>query len=179
MHLSSRINWAIVKLDQFFGLDESRGSFWATFTFSTFLPEHSFMLKSYRVGWGGVVVAHVILVSAQVPLVLTLGLWTLGLRTWAWQFPIQTTNNYGINQETYSIFLQSEYIFFRNILNPFRGSLKEFASSTRTVQTESEAESPLHNNQSSDSRKRKYLPKKCINSTRKNKLFLSSECGLS
>ena len=26
-----------------------------------------------------------ILVSAQVPLVLTLGLWTLGLRTWAWQ----------------------------------------------------------------------------------------------
>ena len=31
-------------------------------------------------GW--VVVAHVILVSAQVPLVLTLGLWTLGLRTW-------------------------------------------------------------------------------------------------
>ena len=25
----------------------------------------------------------VILVSAQVPLVLTLGLWTLGLRTWA------------------------------------------------------------------------------------------------
>ena len=33
------------------------------------------MLKSY--GWGGVVaVAHVILVSAQVLLVLTLGLWT-------------------------------------------------------------------------------------------------------
>ena len=45
------------------------------------------MLKSY--GWdgggggGGGVVAHMILVSAQVPLVLTLGLWTLGLRTWA------------------------------------------------------------------------------------------------
>ena len=39
------------------------------------------MLKSY--GWdgggGGGVVAHVILVSAQVPLVLTLGLWTLDL----------------------------------------------------------------------------------------------------
>ena len=36
------------------------------------------------IGWGGgVVVAHGILVSAQVPLVLTLGLWTLGLRTWA------------------------------------------------------------------------------------------------
>ena len=33
------------------------------------------------VGW----VAHVILVSAQVLLVLTLGLWTMGLRTWAWQ----------------------------------------------------------------------------------------------
>ena len=31
------------------------------------------------------VVAHVILVSAQVLLDLTLGLWTLGLRTWAWQ----------------------------------------------------------------------------------------------
>ncbi len=30
-------------------------------------------------GW----VAHVIIVSAQVPLVLNLGLWTLGLRTWA------------------------------------------------------------------------------------------------
>ena len=27
--------------------------------------------------------SDVILVSAQVPLVLTLGLWTLGLRTWA------------------------------------------------------------------------------------------------
>ena len=39
------------------------------------------MLKSY--GWGGGVVewvvAYVIIVSAQVPLVLTLGLWTLGL----------------------------------------------------------------------------------------------------
>ena len=71
-----------------FWLDESRGSFWATFTIRTFLPEHSFMLKSYR--WGGWV-AHMILVSAQVPLVLTLGLWTLGLWTlglwtWAWQF---------------------------------------------------------------------------------------------
>ena len=32
------------------------------------LPEHSFMLKSYGVGgWGGWVVAHVILVSAQGP----------------------------------------------------------------------------------------------------------------
>ena len=34
---------------------------------------------------GGGVVAYVIIVSAQVPLVLTLGLWTLGLRTRAWQ----------------------------------------------------------------------------------------------
>ena len=34
-------------------------------------------------GVGGGVVAHVIIVSSQVPLVLTLGLWTLGLRTWA------------------------------------------------------------------------------------------------
>ena len=40
------------------------------------------MLKSY--GWVVVVVvAHVILVSAQVLLVLTLGLGTLELRTWA------------------------------------------------------------------------------------------------
>ena len=40
------------------------------------------MLKSYGwvVGWwGGGVVAHVILVSAQVLTVLTLGLWTLDL----------------------------------------------------------------------------------------------------
>ena len=35
------------------------------------LPEHSFMLKS------------LIIVSAKDPLDLTLGLWTLGLRTWA------------------------------------------------------------------------------------------------
>ena len=34
------------------------------------------------VGWGGVV-AHEIIVSAQVLSILTLGLWTLGLRTWA------------------------------------------------------------------------------------------------
>ena len=41
------------------------------------------MLKSYRVGWGGVVwcgvVAHEILVSAQGPLVLGLGVLGLGL----------------------------------------------------------------------------------------------------
>ena len=56
----------------------------AIFTFGTLLPEPSFMLKSYGVGGGVVVVvvvAHVILVSAQVLLVLNLGLWTLGLRT--------------------------------------------------------------------------------------------------
>jgi len=40
------------------------------------------MLKSYG-WWGGGVVAYVIIVSAQVPLVLTLGLWTLGHWTWA------------------------------------------------------------------------------------------------
>ncbi len=39
------------------------------------------MVKSYGVDGG--VVAHVIIESAQVLLVLTLGLWTLGLRTWA------------------------------------------------------------------------------------------------
>ena len=52
-------------------LDESMGSFWATFTFSTFLPEHSFMLKSLWFDFS---------VSPS-PLVLTLGLWTSGLRT--------------------------------------------------------------------------------------------------
>ena len=40
------------------------------------------MLKIY--GW----VAHVIIVSAQVLSVLTLGLWTLGLRTRAWQLDL-------------------------------------------------------------------------------------------
>ena len=51
------------------------GSFRATFTISTFLPEHSFMLKSYGV------VAHKILVSAPVPWIGDLGLgdWGLGL----------------------------------------------------------------------------------------------------
>ena len=41
------------------------------------------MLKSsgWVVGWVVLVAAHVITVSAQVPLVLTLGLWT-----WAWQY---------------------------------------------------------------------------------------------
>ena len=45
MSLISLSTWSI------FWLDESRGSFWATFTNSTFLPEHSFILKSY--GWVG------------------------------------------------------------------------------------------------------------------------------
>ena len=34
-------------------------------------------------GGARVYASLVILVSAQVPLVMTLGLWTLGLRTWA------------------------------------------------------------------------------------------------
>ena len=37
------------------------------------------MLKSYRVGWWGGVVAHKILVSAQGPLVLRLRVWGQGL----------------------------------------------------------------------------------------------------
>ena len=37
-------------------------------TNSTFLPEHSFMLKSYRWWGGGVVVAHKILLSAPAPI---------------------------------------------------------------------------------------------------------------
>ena len=79
-----------IKLSSDCQLDETRGSFWVTFTFCTFLPEHSFMLKSW--GWGGGVVAHVIIVSAQVLLILTLGLWTLGLRTRAWQFSLDMKN---------------------------------------------------------------------------------------
>ena len=43
---------------------------------STFQLEHSFMLKSYRVG-GGWVVAYKILVSAPVP--IWIGIWGLGL----------------------------------------------------------------------------------------------------
>ena len=34
-----------------FWLGEPRGSFWDSFTISTFWPEHSFMDKSYRVVW--------------------------------------------------------------------------------------------------------------------------------
>ena len=47
MSLISMSTWSI------FWLGEPRGSFWDTFTFCTFLPEHSFMLKSYG-WWGGV-----------------------------------------------------------------------------------------------------------------------------
>ena len=61
----------------FFWLDELRGSFLVTFTISTFYRSTS---KCLKVISGGGVVAHVILVSAQV---LTLGLWTLGLETLA------------------------------------------------------------------------------------------------
>ena len=85
--------WSHCPPGQFFGLDESRGSFWATFTFSTFLPEHSFLLKSYRwemsrrlcgewaggyvVGW----VAHGILLSPKSlwSWLWDFGLWDLGL----------------------------------------------------------------------------------------------------
>ena len=41
----------------------------------TLLPEHSFMLKSYR--WVGWVVAHKTLLSAPVP--IGIGIWGLGL----------------------------------------------------------------------------------------------------
>ena len=44
-------SWSYCPPDQFFWLDGSRGSFWNTFNFSTFLPEHSFILKSYVRGW--------------------------------------------------------------------------------------------------------------------------------
>ena len=74
--LFSLSTWSI------FWLDESMGSFWAIFIFCTFLPEHSFMLKSYWwVGWGGVVVAHVIIVSAQSK---ELGFWFFRLRVRIW-----------------------------------------------------------------------------------------------
>ena len=46
--------------------------------------DHSWCQTILLVRGDGVgLVAHVIIVSAQVPLVLTLGLWTLGLQTWA------------------------------------------------------------------------------------------------
>ena len=42
------------------------------------------LLSFYKLGLNyKLLLEHVILVSAQVPLVLTLGLWTLGLPTWA------------------------------------------------------------------------------------------------
>ena len=50
-------------------------------TISTFLLEHSFMLKSYRVG--GWWVAYKILLSAQSP---GFGTWDLGIGDRAWQF---------------------------------------------------------------------------------------------
>ena len=48
------------------------------------------MLKSYRVGWGGGVVAHKILLSAPVPWIGDLGLgdWGLGLDNFNRVFPI-------------------------------------------------------------------------------------------
>ena len=49
------------------------------------------MLKSYR--WGGGVVAHEILVSAQGPLVL--GFWVLGLRVWVQGLTIPIPNIFG------------------------------------------------------------------------------------
>ena len=59
------------------------------------------MLKSYRVGWGGVV-AYVILVSAQVPLVLTLGLWDFGLWDFGlWDFGL------GLDNFSYSLIMRS------------------------------------------------------------------------
>ena len=65
-----------VHLVNFFGwMSQGGHSERATFTISTLLPEHSFMIKSYQ-WWGGGLVAHVILVSAQVLWVLT---WGFGL----------------------------------------------------------------------------------------------------
>ena len=54
------VDWSCGPPGPFLWLDESRGSFLATFTISTFSPEHSFMVKSYGV------VAHVIIVTASV-----------------------------------------------------------------------------------------------------------------
>ena len=65
------------------------------------------MLESWWVGW---VVAHGILVSAQVLLVLTLGLGTLGLWTRAWQL---STNKMFWHYSNYALtFLIPYYIFF-------------------------------------------------------------------
>ena len=71
------------------------------------------------------VVAHVILVSAQVPLVLTLGLWTLGLRTWAWQLGFcgaDAVNNWLIR--TFCSFLF--FCFIRHNIKTFDCVVKFF-----------------------------------------------------
>ena len=74
--------WSRCPPGQFFWLDELRESFWTTFTFSTFLLEHSFRLKSYR--WGGVGGPWDFIVSPS-PFGLDFGTLDLGLWTWAWQ----------------------------------------------------------------------------------------------
>ena len=61
--------------------------------------------------WGHSV-AHVILVSAQVLLVLTFGLWTLGLRTRAWQYHIEPIKHqFMINTAGYSYVQSTNHIW--------------------------------------------------------------------
>ena len=71
-----------VHLVNFFGWMSQGGHSEQLLFFALFYQSTPSCLKVMGGGVGGVV-AHVILVSAQVLLVLTLGLWTLGLRTWA------------------------------------------------------------------------------------------------
>ena len=80
--------WSPCPPGQFFWQVKSRGSFWATITISTFLPELSFMLKSYRVVVvvGGGPWDFIVSPSPNWPFVLLflvlgmeLGLWGLGL----------------------------------------------------------------------------------------------------
>ena len=64
-----------VHLVNFFGWMSQEGYFEPLLLLALFYQSTPSCLK---VGGGGVII-----VSAQVPLILTLGLWTLGLRTWA------------------------------------------------------------------------------------------------
>ena len=70
------------------------------------------MLKSYRVGWWGGVVAHEILVSAQGPLVLGLGLKGFGLRVWGQGLTIRSPESslHTSAQQFFIIFLPRYFI---------------------------------------------------------------------
>ena len=81
IHLSCR--WVVEEVIQFIWV---RGGWWRRL-YSRWRRLYSFVEEVIH-PVEEVIHTLVILVSAQVPLVLTLGLWTLGLQTWAWQIPV-------------------------------------------------------------------------------------------